>query len=248
MDVSNGVIAKAPSESSGRLRSVDIQVVGCPRHPPLHASRSARGGPGWVDSGPLNGPLLWSHRARVAVDPAGRAGIAFAMDFQGVMSTTQTGAGGAWCAPMLVYSSTFAYIVGMASDAVGNTTLAFLDEGGTGQVVAMVGSLVTGLWNPPSGVSRTDMSVGQAKLASSASGAAILTWTSGDELFQHNVVRVSTRHATFSPWRRPRTLSPAGVEMPVPEAVAVNAAGHGIVVFSAFDQAFEVHTEYAVTN
>jgi len=214
----------------------------------LHATRAARGSDTWVDSGPLDGPLPSSHRARVAVDPAGQACVAFALDFQGVMSTMQSGAGGAWGTPALIYGSTFAYVVGLASDSGGNVTLAFLDAGGPGQVIAIVGSLVTGLWNPPVGVSGTDMSVGQAKLASRAKGAAILTWTSGDEFFEHNVVRAATRSATFSAWRPPRTISPAGVELPVPEAVAVNPTGQGIIVFSAFDSALEVHTEYAVTN
>lgn len=214
----------------------------------LHASRAERGSDIWADSGPMHGPQTWSHRAFAAVDPAGHAGVAFEDYPRGVMLATQQGAGGGWSTPTLVYQPDYSrtvWVAGLVTDARGNVTLALLDEPGA---VAIVGNLVTGLWDQPVVVSGKDTSVGFVRLASSASGAAIMTWLSGDEFFTHYVVRSATRRDTFSMWHRPWTISPAGVELPMPEAAAVNAAGQGIIVFSAFDSALEVHTEYAVTN
>lgn len=243
-------IADGTGEVVATWETYDIH--GCPRctlvNHVLHASRAGRGSNVWADSGALHGPQTWSHRAFATVDPAGHAGVAFEDYPRGAMLTTHEGAGAAWSTPALVYQPDYArsvWVAGLASDAGGNATLALLDEPGA---IAVVGSLATGLWNRPVIVSGTDASVGFVRIASSASGAAIMTWLSGDEFFTHNVVRAATRNTTFTTWRRPRTISPAGVEWPVPEAVAVNPNGQGIVVFSAFDSTLTVHTEYAVTN
>lgn len=215
----------------------------------LHVSRAGREQAAWVDSGSLSGPSGWSHRARVAADRAGGAAVAFAMDYQGVMVSLQPSAREAWTAARTVHAALYAYLAGLSCDAQGQLTLAFLDDGGgMPQVMAKVGSLVTGLWAPAVSVSRDDLSVGQAVLGGSASGAAVLAWTSGDANFSNNVVRVAVRASATAPWRRPRTVSAAEDKQPVPEAVAVNPAGQAVVVFSSLDSGLTVQREFAVTN
>jgi hypothetical protein len=82
----------------------------------------------------------------------------------------------------------------------------------------------------------------------SRTGAAVLAWTAGDPNFTNIQVRVATRRYTSAAWGAPSTVSHAAAQLAAPEAVAINGSGQGVVIYSAFNGSFTMHTEYAVTN
>jgi hypothetical protein len=213
----------------------------------LHVSRVARGSSAWQDSGPLTSPTVHSHSARAAIDPAGHAAAVHLTNFSTLVSINQASAGAGWSPPVTLYKTPSMLLSGFEIDLTGRATVALLDIRGS-KVIAINGSIVSNTWGPAVNVSSGDPSPSQIVFALGTSGAGVLSWASGGPSQSAPLIRVSTRRSSTAAWSAPRTISPAGVQSASPEAADVNAAGKGIVIFSAYSASFTTHTEYATTN
>jgi hypothetical protein len=213
----------------------------------LHASRRDPATGTWVDSGGLLGPDGSAHSSRVALDSTGRA-MLVVLNTAGVfVSATQGASGGAWSAfHTVVNPGTTVEGTELASDDGGGVTLVYESVSFASQAVNVIsGSIGTNAFGSPVVVSGAATDIGLVSLALAPNGNALIDWMVGGSAPEVQAVFRAT--ATGS-WGSPLTLSGPGCSALggscSPEAVAVNSAGNGLVVYSGYD-ASQVHTEYA---
>lgn len=208
----------------------------------LHASRQDPGNATWVDWGTLLGPDKAAHDARVALDSTGRA-IQLALSSTGVYtSATQSNSGGAWSAFKTALSPQGSTIISnLASDDSGQVMLVYESINyPTSQAFSINGSIADNTWSPPVVVSGTDTSVGQVSFSQAPNGASVAVWLSSSGT---PAILAATRATSTADWSAPVSISGPGSYIS-PEAVAVEASGNAVVIYSGYDAAF-VHTEYA---
>jgi hypothetical protein len=211
----------------------------------LHASRETTLGTSWLDSGPLTTADATTHAALTTLDPTGRAGIIYKMP-GALNSMAQQAAFAPWSAATTVYTSSILMTAGLSSDSSGNATLALLDlQTATGKVVAVDGSLITNVWKQAVTLSGNDPSPNQVIYSGSDTGAGAIVWAAGNPNYTNNRIRAAVRPSKGA-WTAPMIISPGGMQLAAPEAVAVNANGSVAIIFSAFNGTFSNHTEYAV--
>lgn len=212
----------------------------------LHASRQNAGSSAWIDSGPVIGPDLDGHDARVALDSSGRA-ILVALSKSGayVSATQGAASSGTWSSFNTVFNpSGITMISDLLSDDAGQVTLVYEAITGfsTSQALAVNGSISNNTWSSSAVLSGSDSIVGQIFFAVSPGGAALVVWLSSGGATPQ--VHAITRAIGTGSWSSPVSISGPGSEIG-PEAAAVNSAGDAIVIYSGYD-ANSVHTEYAV--
>jgi hypothetical protein len=213
----------------------------------LHAAREIRGSLNWQDSGSLGSTA--PSGIKVAADATGRAAVVYITAIGGVtdvVSIVQQGAGLPWSAPAVISSAPFG-VIDVASDAVGNLTLALPTASG---VSVSVGSISSNTWGAVKSVSGSDYVYGTVYgFAVSSSGAAVLSWTVAQP---PNVlaleVRAISRPSAGAAWIAPQTISagflPNGASI---DSAAVNASGNGVVVYDAVDASGAIRSIFAST-
>jgi hypothetical protein len=211
----------------------------------LHASRQNAGSSGWIDSGPLIGPDLDGHDARVALDSTSRAILVASSKSGAYVSATQGASSGAWSSFNTVFNpSGITMITDLLSDDAGQVTLvyeAIIGFSGS-QALAVNGSTGNNTWSSSVVLSGSDSIVGQIFFAVAPGGTALVVWLSSGGATPQ--VHAITRATGTGNWSSPVAISGPGSEIG-PEAAAVNSAGDAIVIYSGYD-VNSVHTEYAV--
>jgi hypothetical protein len=213
----------------------------------LHASRRDPATGTWLDSGGLLGPDGSAHTSRVALDSTGRA-MLVALNTAGLfVSATQGASGGAWSAfqtaasPGITVEGT-----DLASDDAGDVTLVYESVSSASQAVAVSGSIGSNAFGPPVVVSGAATDLGLVSLALAPNGNALIDWMVGGSATPE--VQAVFRATATGSWGSPLTISGPGCSALggscSPEAIAVNSAGNGLVIYSGYD-ASQVHTEYA---
>jgi hypothetical protein len=213
----------------------------------LNASRLTAGR--WAHTTGLAGPAASAFGAIATLSSTGAGGLLYSGSATEIRAITQASARSAWGAPAVaVASSTTLLLMGAFADASGSATLAYLDLNLANDRPLRVvnGDLALNEWSAPVPVSGADMMPNQVQLAGNDGGAAVLAWTAGDSSVSNGqVVRVAVRPGRDTAWDVPQTVSPKHLSFAAPEAAAIGSNGHAVVVFSAYDAGFAVHTEYA---
>jgi hypothetical protein len=213
----------------------------------LHAAREIRGSLSWQDSGSLGATV--PSGIKVAADATGRAATVHPMTVGSVteiVSIVQQGAGLPWSAAAVISSASVG-VIDLASDGVGDLTLALSTASG---VAVSLGNISSNTWGAVNTVSGTDYVYGtQYGFAVSTSGAAVLSWTvAAPPNVQALEVRAISRPSALAAWTAPQTISagflPNGASI---DDAAVNASGNGVVVYDAVDASGAVRSIFAST-
>ncbi len=208
----------------------------------LHAARQNKGSSSWADSGPLLGPDLDGHAARVALDSTGQAILVAFSASDVYISANQGSSGGAWSPFKTVVNPQDSTIISdLASDDAGQVTLVYeLISYPTSQALAVSGTISSNTWSSPVVVSGSDTNVGQVYFALAPNGTALAVWLSSSGT---PVVHAAIRNTATGAWGSPITVSGPGSYIG-PEAAAVDSSGNAIAIYSGYDTN-SVHTEYA---
>ena len=213
----------------------------------LHVAREMTGSLSWQDSGSLGATL--ASGIKVAADATGRAAVAHLVTVGSVteiVSIVQQGAGLPWSAPTVISSAGLG-VIDVASDAIGDLTLALSSASG---VAVSLGNISSNTWGAVTTVSGTDYVYGvQHGFAVSSSGAAVLSWTVAQPPnVQALEVRTISRPSALAAWTAPQTISagflPNGASI---DGAAVNTSGNGVIVYDAVDASGTIRSIFAST-